>query len=239
MRDDSIESCGLPFDNLFLSGDSLVARQTKGSPNFLAQTLSWRYFRNCTSEVVVPVNSSPAGMELFQFLLGYQQQQPFTNLCAETGARSGQVIDLSVMYIMFVSIMRRAKKLLELDGVSFPIFFKAQLTGIWRKIPFLDTEEFISFAREFGLPVIQQKKAIAPEGLDPETCLPLSDDPEMPAHFVHAAFALLEIGAALGLPNRAFGFAPDADHVTWMTSCQMMGQRSLEVSRRRAQSGQR
>jgi hypothetical protein len=236
MRDES--PGGIPFDNIFVSSDAFIARQVKGSTNPLGQALTWRYYENGTSEVVLPFSSSPANSSLFSFLRGYEQQQQFINLCNSQRLRSAIVIDLSLLYVALTAIAGRVRNLLKLDGLRYPLFFKSQVIGAWRRVPFLDTPEFISFAAECGLPVIQQSHAIAPEGLGPETCVELrdysGDGPD--SALINGAITLFHVGAALGLPTRVFGYSAEADNPEWLTRCHAMGDRAREVSLNRMSS---
>jgi hypothetical protein len=236
MRDENPDSGGIPFDNIFVSSDSFIARQAKGNTNALGQALTWRYYQNGTSEVVLPFSSNTANSSLLSFLRGYEQQQQFMNLCNSQRLHSAVVIDLSQLYVALTSIAGRVRNLVRLEGLRYPLFFKSQVIGAWRRVPFVDTPEFISFATEFGLPVIQQSQAIAPEGLGPETCLELFDYPgDGPdSALINGAITLFEVGAALGLPGRAFGYSAESENAEWLTKCHAMGERARDVSANRA-----
>jgi hypothetical protein len=71
--------------------------------------------------------------------------------------------------------------------------------------------------------------------LDPETCLELSDYPgdSFGSALINGANMLLAIGGSLGLPGSTFGFSAESDDTQWLTKCQLMGQRALEVSKNR------
>ncbi|MGA3304443.1 MAG: ATP-binding protein [Stellaceae bacterium] len=238
MADESAESGGIPFNNIFPSSTGFIARQTLNN-NPALQVFTWRYYRDCTSEITIPINSASIDSysALSIFLDGYDQAESFVALCRARGMNSGWLIDLSQLFSLLICIMKRTWKLLEAENLTWPLFFKAQLSGIWRRVPFIDLRELIQFGEDNGIPIVQDETCFAPTGVEPDSCIKLIDlqneqiDWEG-ARMIDACVLIACIGEALGIPQHVLGFDSDAPADT-LTRMLNLGTRAIEVTRRR------
>jgi hypothetical protein len=121
---------------------------------------------------------------------------------------------------------------------------KARIADTWRRVPFLDIPDYISFIENFGLPVVQQSECYAPYGTDPDSCFRMNDavveDVDdldtrcMIARHVDACFILFQIAEALGLHQSVTGYDPlRTEEDGWLTKLSEMGNRANEVSQSR------
>lgn len=244
MKDDSFKTGQLSFDNVFTASDAFIARQVcNNNPDF--QVFTWKYYRNCVSEITVPIPSVQIGSkDLEPFLRGYSFSTPFIQHCSSIGLNAGWALDLSQSYLILSSIMVRLHRLFEIEGLPWPVYMKARIDNAWRRIPFLDVQDYIALLGNFGLPVVQQSECYAPYGTDPDSCLRLNnarceevEDPDercFVARNVDACLVLLEIAKALGLHHSALGFNPHrTEEDNWLMTMYDMGKRAIEVSRSR------
>jgi hypothetical protein len=160
------DSGGLPFDNMFSTADGYIARQAKGnSPERLP--LTWRYSADGSSHITVPFSSRSLDLQdpaTFAFFEGYVHAATFFRECVERGMRSGVVVDLNFAYAILWGIIRRHERLAACAKLGFPYDMKLRVRGVWRRVPFLDTETFRDFISRFGIPVVQTAEASSPPG---------------------------------------------------------------------------
>jgi len=247
MMDSSLESGRVPFDNIFTSSDGLLARQVKSNDPY-RRGFTWKYYRNCTSEITIPLSSVRlgTGAELREFLDGYEQAAYFIEQCAAHRLTDGWLVDLSQSFFILCSIMIRLNRLYEIEGLSWPVFLKARISGTWRRIPFLDIPDYAEFISVYGIPIVQQQECYAPFGTSPDTCFELNEsiiaegvtdarERTMIARFADACKILLNIAEAFGLHHSATGFDPHgSEEDNWITKMSVMGDRAISVSQRRS-----
>lgn len=248
MTDASPESGWIPFDNIFTASDGFVARQVKNNDPY-RRVFTWKYYRNCISEVTIPLNSVEiaSNVDARRFMDGYEQAPRFFELCAAHKLTNGRLLDLSQSYSILSSIMMRLSRIYEIEGLTWPVFVKARITGTWRAVPFLDISDFTAFIDAHGIPLVQEQECYAPFGTDPDSCLEISErkfgeniedvvQRSMIARSVDACMILFEIAKALGLHYSAVGYSPsrNEDEDDWTTKLSSMGERAIEVSKRRA-----
>ncbi len=236
MGDESVESGGLQFDNIFPMSTGFVTRQTRNNDPG-SQIFTWQYHAGCTSEITVPLNSvrlsSPDSVDTF--LEGYEQRQHFIQMCYERNLRSGWLIDLSQLFSVLMGIMKRQEKLMDAENLAWPLFLKIQITSVLRRVPFLDMPEVIQFMQTHGIPVIQQDQCFAPAGTEPDNCLELRHLKDVPggnAHIVDACIALAFICQAMGLPRYVLGIGETVNTDT-LTRMLVLGNRAAAVTRQR------
>jgi hypothetical protein len=166
----SVDTGGLPFDNVFTMSDGFVARQTRhNDPS--SQLFTWIYYSDCSSEIIVPLSSAPIDpIKSLLALHGYPNCVDFIAHCETAGLQSGHVIDLSHLFGLLIGISKREYHLREMEQVRKPIFFKCQINGVWRRVPFLDSPDFIHFLKTYGVPVVQADRCFAPAGTEPDSC---------------------------------------------------------------------
>jgi Putative DNA-binding domain len=244
MKDDRVGTGQVPFDNVFTASDAYIARQVRNNNPYF-QVFTWKYHRNCISEITIPMPSVRIGSDDFKrFLQGYNFSAPFIERCSSIGLHDGWVLDLSQSFFILSSIMVRLHRLFEMEGLSWPVYMKARIADTWRRVPFLDIPDYVSFLSDFGVPMVQQRECYAPYGTDPDSCFRLHDvfiedveDPEqrcMIARSVDACFVLFQIAEALGLHHSATGYDfRRTEENGWLTKMTEMGDRAIAVMRSR------
>lgn len=236
----------LPFDNVFTSSSGYIARQTaRNDPNNLV--LTWRYYFDCTSEVFIPMNSFQFRdiEKARDFLGGYEHADAFVNFCTTAGFTHGTILDLSILLLALTAISKRRLELYQQGGFFDGDFFKAHLHGMWRKIPFIDVIEMISFITEYGIPVVQHDRTFAPAGDQPDTCFKfqprqlrdLTDLDLGAAGFYDGCHMLAFVCQALGIPSQVLGVdqqeTTGGPHV--LARMIELGSRAQQVARNRTQ----
>jgi hypothetical protein len=212
----------LPFDSTYTSALGFVARQTKDNDCW-RNVFKWEYRSNCAQEITIPLNTSYVdGLEKMQeFLEGYDMCDRFSFKCSQKQIKNVYIVDLSFLFEILISIFQRLYDLHAADSTEWPLWMKAQLFGIKRHMPFLDTEDFLNFVKEYGLPIVQDNDAVIPAGLDPDSCIDIkpfkaqaldSEDPpeRMMFSIMQAWITTFTIGRAFGIPAIAFGSDMDS-----------------------------
>lgn len=248
MKDSSLKSGYIPFDNIFTSSDGLIARQVKNNDPFFRGFI-WKVYRNCVHEVTIPLSSVLIGdnQRLRQFMEGYEYASSFFEECVKSGLHNGWLVDLSHTYFILSSILLRLHRLLEMDGIGWPIFFKGRISGAWRTVPFLDLSHYAKFVQENGIPVVQEQVCLVPQGSDPDSCFELVkpeidesikdvDDQMAIASSVEACQILLSVARAFGLHPSALGldFESNDGVSDYISEWIEMGERAGRVSQQRA-----
>jgi hypothetical protein len=247
MKDSNYETGKVPFDNIFTANNGFVARQLGGNDPY-RQLLTWKYSRDCTCEVTVPLSSTWVGLDDFpDFLKGYDHALSLVELCFEIGLSRGKLLDLSQSYFILSSLMIRLYRLYQIEGLKWPVYVKIRISGTWRTIPFLDLQEYVSFISNHGVPLVQQQECFVPPGMNPDDCIELYEETSLQgeiadlderasvARMVDACRILLSVAEALGLHHSAAGFDPNCTEDNgWLTKMCAMGDRAINVSKQRS-----
>jgi hypothetical protein len=120
-----------------------------------------------------------------------------------------------------------------------PVYAKAALENIWRRIPFLDTEYYIQFIERHRIPIIQFDEEFAPPGVSFESLQLLPDRSDaatqstsenvmLIVQFAEAFNVVLNILQALGLPRNVY--IEDGDG-NWFRAAH----RAFEIMKRRSE----
>ncbi|TCQ16414.1 helix-turn-helix domain-containing protein [Rhizobium sp. PP-CC-3G-465] len=208
---------GVTFDNVFTTRNGFMARHVQD--NIPTRTLhSWRYYNDCTSEVVLPLSSRWISdlPEAMLYLKGYEHNKKFLRKCYETKITGFYLVDLSQTYSIILEIFRRKKALMEAEGLPWNLFFKVQINNFWRRVPYVDLEEASLFVEKYGIPLVQNKTAYVPAGSDPDSCWEItapSADEEHPETQlqVDSTVLFLNVCDAVGLPWEALGIGKKSD----------------------------
>jgi hypothetical protein len=216
----------LPFDSIYTSAMGFVARQTNNNDCW-RNVFKWEYHSNCVQEITIPLITSYIDnpQQVSMFLEGYDTRDGFSRECYLKQIQNVYVADLSLLWDILLSIFQRLYDVHAADCSEWPLWMKAQLFGIKRHVPFLDTEDYLKFVKEYGLPVVQDNDAVIPSGLDPDACIevrpskskvPAPDNPPERFFFsvVQAWVTTFTISRAFGVPAIAFGLDPDSLGVT-------------------------
>lgn len=208
----------LPLDNFFTMSNGFVARQTKDN-NPYYRVLTWQHYSNLTTEITIPLNriSLTPSAQLYSFMNTYGHGSNLVKLCNDCGLTSVHLIDLSQLYLILRCLLMRLFRVYEAENANGSIYVKANITGIWRHVPFIDLPSFSDHIQTCGIPVIQEDRCFAPDGTDPDSCLELEAHSQMEkcesdeqrrlvASTAHAMFITWQLGRAFGLPPAVFGF---------------------------------
>ncbi len=164
-----------PFDNIYTSQEGFVARQARGNDQY-NRIFTWEFSRKCNSFITVPLptmtNESLTG-QADQFYvvaghLGYEHGADFASLIARNSLEPARVINLNILLMVLSAVVKRHRSLAAHAGVMGPFYIKARVENSWRVIPFIDTSEYISHIKRFGIPVVQETELSAPLGNWPE-----------------------------------------------------------------------
>ncbi len=199
----------IPFDNIYPMGEYYVARQVANNDPSLV-TLTWRFYRNSSSLVTLPIASKyfdDGDMHLF--LSGYDHSNEFIKILSTSRYRTVKVLDINILAGAIGSILAIHRSLVGQAGIGGPYYMKANLSNIWRCIPFLDTPEYLQFIHDYGVPLIQHESCLAPPGIHLESFnlieatepqrLPLTNDDFMQG-LEESILFLCNIFNALGIP---------------------------------------
>ncbi len=162
------------LDSTYQVGDSYVARMTTGNtPYVLLPSLAYR--PDCSTLVTAPINGWPVTDdhgELRQGLSHYEHTSAFLELLQpERAAVGAHVIDVNYLMLLLVGFMAKHRTLLERERVRPPVFVKMRFGNMWRRIPYVDTSDYIDGIRRFGLPFIEESSILVPPGMEPDTLL--------------------------------------------------------------------
>lgn len=212
------EEMTVPFDNFFAMSNGFVARQTKNN-NPYYRVLTWQQHSDLTTEITIPLSFIPLTpcAQLYRFLNTYAQSSDLVKRCNDAELTSAHLIDLCQLYLLLRCLVMRLFRLHDAENATNPIYVKANITGIWRHVPFIDLPSFNDHIQVCGIPVIQEEQCFAPPGVDPDSCLELepysqmeecgsNDERRFVASALHAMRITWQVGRAFGLPPSVFGF---------------------------------
>lgn len=195
---------GMPFDNVFMGASAYIARQTAGNePWRLLAT--WRYEVDCSSMVTIPLNETPANWTTAGvFLRGYKYADAFVRHFREANYEPCCLLDVNLLCTILMGVFLKHRILAARDKIYGPFYFRAHVENMWRRIPFLDIQSYVDFVGCRGIPVIQDRSALAPPGAEYDSMITL---PAREADFTSAEsaakdmiLAFVVILAALGIP---------------------------------------
>ncbi|MDX8462131.1 AlbA family DNA-binding domain-containing protein [Mesorhizobium humile] len=241
----STDDGGIPFDNVFPTGNGFIARQIRNN-NATGTVFSWRYHFDCASEVTLPLNAVQVDdvRDAASFLRGYEFSSVYLKKFSEHDMRHFHLVDISQLFSIIHAIMRRKRALLSREGMGWRVYYKVQLSNFWRRVPFVDLKEVADFVATHGVPIVQDQTAYIPLGRGPGSCTEikpynnsaLDADSELQ---VDATIIFLNVCRALGLPPIAFGLTgkeEEGKEHTSLTRLLNLGQRAQEVTMRRGKS---
>jgi Schlafen, AlbA_2 len=213
MSDATYESGGIPFDNIYSMSTGYVARQTRNNNPYL-QLLTWKYYFDCVSEITLPLNGTDLSSypNALKFLMGYDQRDRFLQLCNRCGLNNGRLVDLSQLFSVLISVVKRQSRLMIEDGYSWPLYVKAQITNAWRRVPFIDMKDVMDFFESYGIPLVQEDKAFVPSGTEPDSCIALeklNEPDEEGSPYYNAGLLLALTAQSFGIPHQILGFGSE------------------------------
>jgi hypothetical protein len=212
----------IPFDSAYTSANGFVARQIINNDCW-RNIFKWEYQSNCVQEITIPLVSSyiESPHQVRIFLEGYERRDGFSAEWNLKHVQNVHIVDLSLLWELLLAIFQRLYDLQEADCLEWPFWMKAQLFGIQRYVPFLDTEDFLVYIREFGFPVVQDNDAVIPSGLEPDSCIevkPSKSEGEsrdraqdrLGFSIIQAWVTTFTIARVFGIPPIAFGLDADS-----------------------------
>jgi len=162
-------SIGISFDNFFTTSDGIICRLV-GINDPYRLLLTFKYNFDASAQISIPISSTSI-FELVEIdfrkdnmLNGYEQANEIVRLLKEQRFRSGQLLDINNLFFIITAVFGHYKKLLDESKVTGEIYAKAMLENTWRRIPFLDTQEYIKYVKHNGFPLIQTGESFAPPG---------------------------------------------------------------------------
>jgi hypothetical protein len=167
MRGSTREAGLFPFDNFYTGPDCFIARQTTVNDPYL-QVLTWRQQLDGTAIVSFPLiwQQFDDRGEIFEWLEGYENVEPFQRACEKAQMTRGRLIDLNFLASLLAAILIRYRWLLRQSKISFDFVVKVRVDSVWRTVPFLDLPEFSAFVERHGPPLVQHANVTAPAPAD-------------------------------------------------------------------------
>lgn len=155
---------GIPCDNFFTMSDGFVGRQVNTNDPYI-MVFTWKYFYNGSSIISIPFSSaSVEDVCVRRWLHGYEQEARMITQLRSQNFKLGRILDVNILYNVILGVLELQLRLMRQAGLKGAYYAKAALHNIWRKIPYLDTESYIEFIQEHGIPLIQTNDEFAPPG---------------------------------------------------------------------------
>lgn len=160
----------LPVEACFPSDRGMVARQTSSLARHGDFGLTWIVGRGLRCEVWVPINASSIDGRDFYFskeLEKYEGSDRFLEILQNARATDTRVLDLNQLFDILVAISNKYLALLDANGTSRKeIHAKVMMGGIWRAVPFVDSQIILDRFEKYGLPMSLTDESTVPGGDD-------------------------------------------------------------------------
>ncbi len=227
----------ITFDNIFTMSDGFIARQVHiNDPYNLV--LTWHYYLDGSALVTIPLSSTSISeypsSELINFLKDYNEGKNVLEEIGRQRLNSGRLLDINNLFYLVSAIVGQYKKLISESKIEGPVYTKAALKNIWRRVPFFDTSPYVKYIKENGFPLIQFNEEFAPPGDTFESMRIIRDrnkvDPNEPKGFnqiIEAGKLLTDIGFAVGLPPNVL-FDSESE---WIQAAN----RAINISKKRSE----
>lgn len=226
----------VPFDSVHTINRGYLARQIKGNNPFNLG-LSWRFYPNLESEVLIPLNVyRPDYIEYLAYQAeGYSNIERFSEILKAEGHENPRVVDLNYIFNLLIGVIEIQDRILKRANWNHSYFYKAQLLNMWRTVPFLDIPAVLDDFEKFGVPICHNSTVISPSGQQPETFIEIRQHSpqEDPVRIMLQTMALFApIARALGVPAWIERDA-DGSELAYFQELQICGQRAMESQRLR------
>jgi Putative DNA-binding domain len=225
----------IPFDNIYSSSGGFVARQTNGNDPY-HRIFTWEFDLHCHSFITLPINLSSE--PYLPTLISYSFGRQYNDLLDKANVSSSRLLDLNIMLDALTAIVARHRSLAMHAGVHGPFYVKAHLENVWRTVPFLDTEKFMVYVHENGIPVVQEEDVLSPPGTALETFVLLPEKTELSEDAKDSLIDAIRIGCvifeALGVPRELY-----VDDVSALEELFQVGQRFKAAQQLRNATAQR
>lgn len=198
------------FDNIYTTSEGFIARYIHTNPA-CRFAMTFKYYTNGSALISIPFSSVQLAHTqtplVERFLEGFNEKDSFLTEIKEQKITSGIVVDINNLFYSVCSLYGHYKKLLTESSLKGPIYAKAAIENVWRRIPFYDTCAYIEYLKRYGFPILQFNKVFAPPGDSYESLIvvpgkvdPPSNGSIDPATIEESLPILKSIGYALGLP---------------------------------------
>lgn len=215
------EAAGIPFDSFSSTPEGYMARQVSGKPPGQV-TVSWLHRADGTSVFTSPLRFG--SLDQLELNDTYVFTASFCETVARLGAESSSWVDLNILLAIAKSTVARQLDLLGAGNLPEEVSLLARIEGVWRKIPFVDTDQYVASIERQGLPVIQTDVLSIPWRWDLDAAIPLeipngeeSDDRELKA----AVAVWFEFLVAVGLQR----LTTDPSHLTQLAQAEDRGRK--------------
>jgi hypothetical protein len=166
---DIMRAGAIAFDNFYVTTFGHLARMTFGNkPNRMVY--SWHH-EGWFEEVLFPFTwftIPTTGLPHAQYS-GFEIMEEFLAKCRAANLDSLPAIEISGLFQSIVGICHKLKEILDMSSSPSALYFKIQLSGIWRCVPFLDVPHYLTFIEANGIPVTQEGIAYGPPGTSVES----------------------------------------------------------------------
>lgn len=160
----------LPIEACFPCDRGMVARQTSSLARHGDFALTWIIGSGLRCEVWVPINVFLIDEPDFFFskeLENYKGSDRFLQILQNARATNARILDLNQLFDILLAISGKYLALLDANGTSRKeIHAKVMLGGLWRSVPFLDSEIILDRFEKYGLPLSLTDASTVPVGDD-------------------------------------------------------------------------
>ena len=225
----------IPCDNFYTMSEGYIARQINNN-NPYRLVLTWRHYFSGFSIISIPFSSIKiTQLNAGHWLYGYEQEQAMIDIIKQGQNKDSYLVDLNQLIVVIVATIAQQRQLMKNGLIKGLLYAKVALHNIGRRIPFIDTETYIDFVHQNGLPVIQSNGAFAPPGKTFETLRMISEkqgttenEQELLVNQYVEAFSLIaDTLDALGLPREVI--------LTKLEQLLLIDKRASEVNHYRSQ----
>ena len=219
----TMSGASMPFDNIYTSPEGFVARQAKGNKRY-HRLFTWEFSRNCNSFVTVPIPTlpSPVPYEYFgsndeRAWSPYSIGEPFVEALLAKDLEESRILNLNILLLIIRGIISRHRRIVGQANIRGPFYIKARIENVWRAIPFLDIEEYMTHINRFDFPIVQSSELMVPSGTSLDTFVFSPElegvpDESDPITFDGPIQIWLEVMNALGIPGELLAKSAKALH---------------------------
>lgn len=239
MSDTKVPDTNIVFDNFFMMSNGYVARQINANHPFNL-VLTWRHYYDGSSRISLPISSQLiASLNKGDFFLQqYEQETVIINLLRDYKHQLGYLLDLNMVMLTVMSFIKQQWQLMAQGGLnSLKLYVKTVINNTLKKVPFIDTETYIQFVKDYGFPVIQSSRAFAPPDTAFESLVTVPEldnlhDDIMNKDTINVVRAFIPIFVpilnAFGLPNKVFWDSDESVIELWEAS-KRANRRAIEL----------
>ncbi|HSN77719.1 MAG TPA: ATP-binding protein, partial [Anaerolineae bacterium] len=168
MRQKPLSGFQAPFDNFFTMAGGFVCRQI-GSNNPYNLCLTWRHFVRGFSHISIPLSVTPVFIMERNFQSSYKWSADFCNALRKARLpETTDIVDVNQVAKIVIAIINQQRQLMSLGNIEGPLYAKARIQNVWRRVPFVDSKSYLDVIGELGIPIIQYDEAYVPAGLNLE-----------------------------------------------------------------------